>query len=160
MVTSPRLRGLVAAITLVLPAELAWPAAASAGLLKPVLLLMRPQLEQRLSRLCLTLAADGNPKLENALRRPCQKLATPASHCLVEETDASGRELAVLSELMGGKPGPASEVILKRCAAKLLNLPRDSFADVPLSELGQRLRTSRSAGNEAAARPLPEAAAR
>lgn len=135
---------------------LIWPPASQAGLLKPVLLLMRPQLEQRLSRLCLNLAADGNPNLENSLRRPCQKLATPASHCLVEETDASGREMAVIAELLSGKLGEASEVVLKRCAARLLNLPRDSFQEVPLSELVTRRRSPKRGGS-ATTTPLPPA---
>jgi hypothetical protein len=144
-----------AALATALAPALGWPPAGRAGLLKPVLMLMRPQLEQRLSRLCLTLAADGNPQLENALRRPCQKLATPASHCLVEETDASGREMVVIGELLSGRIGEASEEVLKRCAARLLNLPRNSFQEVPLSELGKRLRSQGSAGSGATAPPPP-----
>ena len=79
------------------------PPAARAGLLTPLLQLMRPQLEERLARVCVTMASGGDKDLERSLQDPCRQLAGPTSRCLVEETDRSGRGLGVLTELIGGR---------------------------------------------------------
>jgi len=84
----------VALLALLLISTSARPAEAS--LLRPVLLLMRPQLENRLSRLCVDTVAAGNDDLARRLQDPCRKLAGPTSRCLIEETDDSGRGLGVL----------------------------------------------------------------
>jgi hypothetical protein len=117
------------------------PAPAAAGLLEPVLLLMRPQLENRLARLCVDTASGGRPELEASLQDPCRKLAVPTSKCLIEETDRSGRGLDVVTELVSGRFGDASEGVVKRCLAKMFGLPADSLKSVPLRELGQRFGT-------------------
>ena len=114
------------------------PPAAHAGLLRPVLMLMRPQLESRLARICVQATAGGRPELEASLRDPCQKLAVPTSKCLVEETDNSGRGLGVLSELLAGRFGDDSEDVVKRCLARMFGLPVDSLREVPLREIGRR----------------------
>jgi hypothetical protein len=57
------------------------------------------------------------------LEKPCRQLAAPVSRCLVEETDASGNSLAVVSDLLSGHLGETSELVVKRCAARLLGLP-------------------------------------
>lgn len=118
---------------------------ASASLLGPVLQLIRPQLEQRLGSLCLAYAAGGEKQLENSLREPCRKLARPASTCLVEEAERSGRSFGVLTEVLRGRFGDDSEVVVKRCIARMLSLPPDTLRDVPLQDLnrrfGQRSRT-------------------
>jgi len=112
--------------------------AGHAGLLRPVLMLMRPQLEHRLTRICLETAAAGDAELERTLRDPCRKLAGPTSRCLIEETDASGRGLGMLTEMLAGRFGDDSEVIVKRCLARMFGLPSDSLREVPLRELGRR----------------------
>lgn len=113
--------------------------AARAGLLAPVLQLFRPQLEGRLAEVCLTTTAGNDPELRRLLEDPCQKIAGPTSRCLIEETDNSGRGLEVVREMLGGRLGEASEVVVKRCLARLFGLPADSLRDVPLRELGRRL---------------------
>ena len=111
---------------------------ARAGLLRPVLQLMRPRLEDRLAKVCVEAAAGGDPELERSLRDPCRKLAVPTSKCLIEETDRSGRGLGVLTEMLGGRFGDDSEVVVKRCLARMFGLPAESLRDVPLRELARR----------------------
>ncbi len=114
------------------------PVDARAGLLAPILQLIRPQLETRLTEVCLTTAAGNDPDLRRLLQDPCHKLAGPTSRCLIEETDSSGRGLAVMREMVGGQLGDASEEVVKRCLARLFGLPADSLREVPLRELGRR----------------------
>lgn len=123
------------------------PPAAEAGLLRPMLLLLRPQLEERLARLCVETAAAGSPELGRSLQDPCRKLAVPTSKCLIEETDASGRGLGVISELLAGRFGDNSEVVVKRCLARMFGLPPESLREVPLRELGRRF-ASRSSSTQ------------
>jgi hypothetical protein len=113
-------------------------APARAGLLRPVLQLMRPQLESRLARVCVEAAAGDDPELRRSLRDPCRKLAVPTSKCLIEETDRTGRGLGVLTEMLAGRFGDDSEVVVKRCLARMFGLPADSLKGVPLRELGRR----------------------
>ncbi len=119
-------------------AMVGWAEPARAGLLRPVLQLMRPRLEDRLAKVCVEAAAGGDPELERSLRDPCRKLAVPTSKCLIEETDRSGRGLGVLTEMLGGRFGDDSEVVVKRCLARMFGLPAESLRDVPLRELARR----------------------
>ncbi len=127
------------------------PGPAAAGLLAPLLRLFQPRLEERLIQVCLAVGADGRPELERRLEEPCRRLARPASSCLIEETERSGRSLGVLTELASGRVGDDSEVVVKRCAARLLGLPPDTLRDVPLKELQQRFsrRPATGGGNPA-----------
>ncbi|MFM7314705.1 MAG: hypothetical protein ACKO0M_16355, partial [Cyanobium sp.] len=79
-----------------------------------------------------------NPELASRLEDPCRKLAVPTSKCLIEETDSTGRSLGVLRELMRGRFGDDSEVVVKRCLARLFGLPADTLRDVPLQDLVRR----------------------
>lgn len=115
--------------------------AARAGLLLPVLQLMRPQLESRLAQICLESAAGSSPELRRSLQSPCHQLAIPTSRCLIEETDSSGRGLGVVSELLAGRFGDDSEVVVKRCLARLFGLPADSLREMPLRHLARRFGT-------------------
>jgi hypothetical protein len=117
---------------------------AQAGLLLPVLQLMRPQLENRLTRLCVETASGGEPALEAKLQSPCQQLAKPTSQCLVEETDATGQSIAVLMEVVQGNFGTVSESVVKRCLAKMLGLPAETLKDVPLKDLAQSFNKARN----------------
>lgn len=110
----------------------------SAGLLMPVLELMRPRLETRLAEICIQTASGSFPGLGSSLTDPCRKLAKPTSRCLIEETDRTGRGLGVLTEMLGGRFGDDSEVVVKRCLARLVGLPVESFKDVPLRDLTRR----------------------
>jgi hypothetical protein len=58
----------------------------------------------------------------------------------VEETDASGNSLAVVSDLLSGRLGDSSELVVKRCAARLLGLPPDSLREVSLREIANQFR--------------------
>ena len=108
-----------------------------ANLLLPVLQLLRPQLEQRIKSVCVETAAAGNGNLAAQLEEPCAQLARPTSKCLVEETAESPRSLAVLGEMVRGDFGADSEVVVKRCLARMLGLPANSLQPIPLKELVQ-----------------------
>jgi hypothetical protein len=116
-------------------------APAQAGLLGPLLQLLRPQLETRLASACVQWASDGDATLAQRLQRPCTALAGPTSRCLVEESERSGRTLAVISELVAGRFGDDSELVVKRCASRLLGLPADSLRELPLRQLAERFRS-------------------
>lgn len=136
---TPRQPILVAALLLgSCVCELARPGPVEAGLLKPVLMLMRPQLERRLTEVCVETAAGGRDDLAKSLQDPCRKLAAPTSKCLIEETDATGRGLGVLTEMLGGRFGGDTEVVVKRCLARMFGLPADSLREVPLRDLARR----------------------
>jgi hypothetical protein len=118
-----------------------------AGLLQPLLQMMRPKLENQLADQCQQLAKQAltNAELDiepfsNLGEQPCQAIAKPVSECLLRETSRSGRELGVISELLAGRIGDDAEVVIKRCLASLLGLQATDLQDVPLSELFQRLR--------------------
>ena len=121
--------------------------AVQAGLLQPLLQMMRPKLERELADQCEALAKQALQGAELDLepfssmgKQPCQALAKPVSECLILETSRSGRELGVISELLSGRIGDDAEVVIKRCLASLLGLQATDLQDVPLSELFQRLR--------------------
>ena len=141
MAVLPAIRAQFAARQLSAPLQLVAPMLVApvllTSLLLPVLQLMRPQLEQRLKTVCVETAAAGNPALAAKLEAPCGQLAKPTSQCLVEETAASGRSLAVLAEVIRGDFGPGSEAVLKRCLARMLGLPAESLRQIPLKELAQ-----------------------
>ncbi len=138
-VTFPRLQSTV----LLLLGCLLWPKAAQAGLWRPVLNLMRPQLEDRLTQACVEGLSGKQPQLASQLEGPCRQLAAPTSRCLVKETDASGKGLAVLNELLKRELGPEGERIVKRCIARQLGLPATSLDGLSLRDLTQRSGSSR-----------------
>jgi len=116
------------------------PPGADAGLLHPVLNLMRPRLERQLVSRCESLFAEDDAQLRELVAEPCRALARPASGCLIRETSRSGRELGVISELVGARIGDDAEVVIKACAAELLGLPGGSLNDLPLDQLLPRSR--------------------
>lgn len=113
-----------------------------AGLLAPLLNLMQPQLEKRISRACQQWAAGGSVNLEERIAPACRAMAGPTSRCLIEETERSGRSLGVITELLASRFGDDSEIVVKRCAGRLLGLPPDSFMDVPIRELARRFKAA------------------
>ena len=112
-------------------------APAQAGLFAPLLSLARPQLESSLARQCLAISAGGDPELQEAMARPCEALARPIAACLISQTEASGRTFGVISELIAGRFGDASELVVKRCLALTFGLPSETFAGVPLRRLAE-----------------------
>jgi hypothetical protein len=119
------------------------PRASRAGLMRPVLELMRPQVEERLNRLCLETASGGRQAMRPQLEQPCRQLARTTSRCLVEETDASGKALAVMGELLRQQLGPEGERVAKRCLARLVGLPPGSLEALPLRQVSEVLINSR-----------------
>lgn len=115
---------------------------ARAGLMRPVLELMRPQLESRIARACVDGLAGDNPQLSAQLQQPCRQFAAPASRCLVRETDASGKGLAVVREMMQRELGPEGERIVKRCIAQMVGLPANSLDGVSFQMLVHRFGTA------------------
>ena len=98
--------------------------AVQAGLLQPLLQMMRPKLESELADQCQQLAKQALKDAELDLEpltsmgeQPCQALAKPVSECLIRETSRSGRELGVISELLSGRIGDDAQVVIKRCLA-------------------------------------------
>lgn len=122
-------------LTWLLLSPLLTPSSAQAGLMRPVLELMRPQVEQRISTICMEKAAAGQARLQQQLEQPCRQLARTTSRCLVEETDASGKVLEVMGELLRQQLGPEGERIAKRCLARLVGLPPGSLDAMPLRQL-------------------------
>lgn len=114
------------------------PPAAAAGLLRPLLNLLRPNLENRLNQACVQQLSGGDQALAQRLEQPCRLVAGPTSRCLIEETDQSGRGLGVITEMLAGRFGDDSEVVVKRCLARQLGLPADSLQELPLRELVRR----------------------
>ena len=120
---------------------------ASAGLLEPVLRLMQPQVEQRLAKACASALREANGDLGQPdlaplgqwLESSCQALAKPVSACLIREASRSGRELGVITELIRGKIGDDSTVVIRRCAAALIGLPAQQGEQL-LPQLLERLR--------------------
>lgn len=131
-------------------------APARAGLLGPLLQLLRPQLESRLAAACEQWASGGEAELAAQLRRPCAALAAPASRCLIEESERDGRSLALISELAGGRLGEEGERVVKRCISRQLGLPADTLRDVPLRALAARWRSDKPRRTPVQDQPLPE----
>ena len=122
--------------------------AAQAGLLQPLLQMMRPKLENKLAEYCQRVAKEAlreaDPRLEQfhtVTEQPCQGLAKPVSECLIRETSRSGRELGVLSELLSGQIGDDGDVVIKRCLASMLGLNEKGLQDISIDELFRRLRS-------------------
>ncbi|WP_239420348.1 hypothetical protein [Synechococcus sp. KORDI-100] len=108
---------------------------AAAGLLRPVLDMIRPRLEERLKDECLKLVSSEVSALQNLVNDSCQSMARPACVCLIEETSHSGRELGVVTELISGRIGDDAEVVIKRCLGKMLGLPATSLENLSLPEV-------------------------
>lgn len=127
---------------------------AKAGLMTPLLQWIRPTLEQRLAGECQRLAKEALDRidtstlplgelvaeLDEAVGPPCRELARPASECLIREASRSGRELGIFSELISGRVGDDTQVVVQRCLASLLGLPAAGLQDLPFDDLMLRLR--------------------
>ena len=123
--TSARIALVITMLTLGLGTS---PQAARAGLLQPVLQMLRPRLEAELTDTCTSLvgeATGGLEGIETLAKGPCRSAAKPMSECLIREADRSGRELEVLSELIRGTVGDNSTLVIRRCVSSLMGLPAD-----------------------------------
>jgi len=123
--TSARIALVITMLTLGLGTS---PQAARAGLLQPVLQMLRPRLEAELTDTCTSLVGDatgGLEGIETLAKGPCRSAAKPMSECLIREAGRSGRELEVLSELIRGTVGDNSTLVIRRCVSSLMGLPAD-----------------------------------
>ena len=123
--TSTRVALVITTLTLGLGTS---PQAARAGLLQPVLQMLRPRLEAELTDTCTSLvgeATGGLEGIETLAKGPCRSAAKPMSECLIREAGRSGRELEVLSELIRGTVGDNSTLVIRRCVSSLMGLPAD-----------------------------------
>ena len=123
--TSARIALVITMLTLGLGTS---PQAARAGLLQPVLQMLRPRLEAELIDTCTSLvgeATGGLEGIETLAKGPCRSAAKPMSQCLIREAGRSGRELEVLSELIRGTVGDNSTLVIRRCVSSLMGLPAD-----------------------------------
>ena len=123
--TSTRVALVITTLTLGLGTS---PQAARAGLLQPVLQMLRPRLEAELTDTCTSLvgeATGGLEGIETLAKGPCRSAAKPMSECLIREAGRSGRELEVLSELIRGTVGDNFTLVIRRCVSSLMGLPAD-----------------------------------
>ena len=123
--TSARIALVITMLTLGLGTS---PQAARAGLLQPVLQMLRPRLEAELTDTCTSLvgeATGGLEGIETLAEGPCRSAAKPMSECLIREAGRSGKELEVLSELIRGRVGDNSTLVIRRCVSSLMGLPAD-----------------------------------
>ena len=123
--TSARVALVITTLTLGLGTS---PQAARAGLLQPVLQMLRPRLEAELTDTCTSLvgeATGGLEGIETLAKGPCRSAAKPMSECLIREAGRSGRELEVLSELIRGTVGDNFTLVIRRCVSSLMGLPAD-----------------------------------
>ena len=121
--TSARIALVITMLTLGLGTS---PQAARAGLLQPVLQMLRPRLEAELTDTCTSLvgeATGGLEGIETLAKGPCRSAAKPMSECLIREAGRSGRELEVLSELIRGTVGDNSTLVIRHCVSSLMGLP-------------------------------------
>lgn len=105
------------------------------GLLLPVVMLLKPQVEAHIKKECINMTGSGNKELKEIMERPCSEIAKPIASCLIKEAEGSGKLLGVISDLISKNYGSASEHVTKQCIAKTLNLPPDSLSSVPLKRL-------------------------
>lgn len=105
------------------------------GVLLPVVMLLRPQVEAHLQKECLKVTASDDQQLAQIMEKPCKDIARPIADCLLREAEGSGRLIGIISDVIAKKYGDASEHVTKLCLAKTFGLPRDSLAKVPLSKL-------------------------
>ena len=112
---------------------------AQAGLLSPLIWLVKPRLERHLAKQCIEITAGKDIDLKERMQQACKDFTKPLTTCLIKQTEASGRELGVIVEIIRGEFGNDIEVVAKRCSASILDLPTDTFKEVPLLEIIENL---------------------
>ena len=89
------------------------------GLQGGLLAMLRPQLEQQMTRECEQAVGDPDGSFLN-LRGICAEIARPASVCLVDEIQRQGSLVQISREAMGGQLGPASLEVASACISRLM----------------------------------------
>lgn len=106
-----------------------------AGIFKPLLNLLKPQLENSLYRECVKIIGGTDQNLVEISSKACRLVVQPISSCLINQADESGKTLVVIKEMILSKFGDASEIVVKRCFASMLLLPINSFQNIPLKQI-------------------------
>ena len=112
--------------------------AAHAGLLQPLLQLLRPRLEKELTKSCTALIRDasgGLDALSSLAEGPCRSAAKPMSACLIREAGRTGKEWQVIGEVVRGEVGEHSQSIIVRCVSQQIGLPSKRLEGLLLQEL-------------------------
>jgi len=118
------------------------------GLLLPVVMLLKPQVEAHIKKEGVNMTSSGNKELQEIMERPCSEIAKPIASCLIKEAEGSGKLLGIISDLISKNYGVASEHVTKRCIAKTLNMPPDSLSSVPLKRLIENMEKKPERSNE------------
>ena len=118
-----------------------------AGLLSPLFWLGRPRLERRLAKRCVELTAGDNATLRETMKPACKDFAKPVAKCLIKQTEASGRAFGVIVEILRGEFGDDSEIVVKLCSASILDLPANTFIDIPLTDILDQWKTNPNKSN-------------
>ena len=93
--------------------------AQSFGVTERLLMNLRPQLEQQMTRECEKAVSNPESSFLN-LRSICSEIARPASVCLVKEISRQGTLFQVAGEVMDGDLGPASLNVASACIKRLM----------------------------------------
>ena len=84
-----------------------------------LLMVLRPQLEQQLTRECEKAVSNPDGSFLN-LQSVCAEIARPASVCLVKEINRQGTLIEVAAEIVDGNFGPASMDVASACIERLM----------------------------------------
>ncbi|MEB3159757.1 MAG: hypothetical protein VKK03_09910 [Synechococcus sp.] len=106
------------------------PQASRAGILQPLLEMMRPRMEAKISESCTELVREVSGGLDGVsllAEGPCRSAAKPISACLVREAGHSHRELQMITELLRGQIGDDSRQVIRRCLSSMMGLPANGL---------------------------------
>lgn len=93
--------------------------AQSFGMTESLLMNLRPQLEQQMTRECEKAVSGADGSFLN-LQSICAEIAKPASVCLVKEISRQGTLFQVAVEVLDGNLGPASLNVASNCIGRLM----------------------------------------
>ena len=93
--------------------------AQSVGLTENLLMALRPQLEQQMTRECKKAVGEPDSSFLN-LQSICAEIARPASVCLVKEINRQGTLIQIAGEVLDGDLGPASLNVASACIERLM----------------------------------------
>jgi len=111
----------------------------NASIFKPLLNLLKPQLQNSLYSECVKIIGGTDQNLIEISSKACRLIVQPISNCLINQADESGKTLIIIKEIIQSKFGDASEIVVKRCFASILMLPINSFQNIPLKQIFNKI---------------------
>ena len=93
--------------------------AQSLAMTENLLMVLRPKMEQQMSRECEKAVGHSESSFLN-LQSICAEIARPASVCLVKEINRQGTLIQVAGEVLDGELGPASLNVASACIERLM----------------------------------------